>query len=53
VISVPAGFNAAGLPMGMQFWGPNHSERLLLEVAQAYEDATRWVDRHPPGLLAR
>lgn len=53
VISVPAGFNAAGLPMGMQLWGPNHSERLLLEVSQAYEDATRWVDRHPPGLLAR
>lgn len=51
-ISVPAGFNAAGLPMGMQLWGPNHSERLLLEVAQAYEDATGWVDRRPPGLLA-
>ena len=51
-MSVPAGFNAAGLPMGMQLWGPNQSERLLLEVAQAYEIATGWVDRHPPGLLA-
>lgn len=51
-ISVPAGFNAAGLPMGMQLWGPNHSERFLLEVAQAYEDATNWVDRRPPDLLA-
>jgi amidase len=50
-ISVPAGFNAAGLPMGMQLWGPNHSERLLLEVAQAYEDATGWVEKRPPGLL--
>lgn len=51
-ISVPAGFNAAGLPMGMQLWGPNHSERLLLEVAQAYEDATGWVEKRKPGLLA-
>lgn len=50
-ISVPAGFNAAGLPMGMQLWGPNQSELLLLQVAQAYEDATGWVDRHPPALL--
>lgn len=51
-MSVPAGFNAAGLPMGLQLWGPNQSERLLLEVAQAYEDATGWVDKRPPGLLA-
>lgn len=51
VISVPAGFNRAGLPMGMQLWGPNHGERLLLEVAQAYEDATGWVDKRKPALL--
>ncbi|WNJ89049.1 amidase [Bosea sp. 685] len=50
-LSVPAGFNAAGLPMGMQLWGPNQSELLLLQVAQAYEDATGWVDRRRPGLL--
>ena len=31
-MNVPAGFNAAGLPMGMQLWGPNQSERLLLEL---------------------
>ncbi len=50
-LSVPVGFNAAGLPMGMQLWGPNQSELLLLQVAQAYEDATGWVDRRRPGLL--
>lgn len=50
VISVPAGFSEAGLPMGMQLWGPNQSELFLLQVAQAYEDATGWVDRHPPVL---
>jgi amidase len=51
-LNVPAGFNAQGLPMGMQLWGPNQSERLLLEIGQAYETATAWVDRHPPALLA-
>jgi amidase len=52
VLNVPVGFNAAGLPMGMQLWGPNQSELLLLQVAQAYEDATGWVDKRKPGLLA-
>jgi amidase len=51
-LSVPVGFNAAGLPMGMQLWGPNQSERLLLELAQAYEDATGWVEKRKPALLA-
>lgn len=51
-LSVPVGFNDAGLPMGMQLWGPNQSERLLLELAQAYEDATGWVEKRKPALLA-
>lgn len=51
-LSVPVGFNEAGLPMGMQLWGPNQSERLLLELAQAYEDATGWVEKRKPALLA-
>lgn len=51
-LSVPVGFNGAGLPMGMQLWGPNQSERLLLELAQAYEDATGWVEKRKPALLA-
>ncbi len=38
--------------MGMQLWGPNQSERLLLEIGQAYEDATGWVDRRKPALLS-
>jgi amidase len=51
-LNVPVGFNADGLPMGMQLWGPNRSELLLLQVAQAYEDATGWVDKRRPALLA-
>jgi amidase len=51
-ISVPVGFNAAGLPMGMQIVGPNHGERPILEIAHAYEEATGWVERKPPALAA-
>jgi len=49
-LSVPVGFDERGLPMGMQLWGPNRSERFLLQVAAAYEEATGWVERVPPPL---
>jgi len=38
-ISVPCGFTAAGLPMGLQFIGAEHSEQLLLDVAEMYQRA--------------
>jgi amidase len=48
-ISVPVGFGEAGLPMGMQIWGPNRGERALLELAHAYDRATSWSEKLPPG----
>jgi aspartyl-tRNA(Asn)/glutamyl-tRNA(Gln) amidotransferase subunit A len=50
-LSVPVGFNKAGLPLGMQIVGKPFSEALVYRVANAYELATKWVDRHPalPG----
>ena len=36
-ISVPVGFNAAGLPMGMQLIGRPRGEMKLLRLARAYE----------------
>ena len=51
-VNVPAGFNAAGLPMGLQIMAPNHAERSCLEVAYAYDQATRWVEKRPPPILA-
>jgi amidase len=51
-VNVPAGFNAAGLPMGLQIMAPNHAERSCLELAYAYDQATRWVERRPPPMLA-
>ena len=42
-ISVPAGFNAAGLPMGLQLIGKPQGEAALLKLAQAYERAAQGV----------
>jgi amidase len=50
-LSVPAGFNARGLPMGIQIMGPNHSELACLQLAQAYVEATGWTDKRRPALL--
>jgi amidase len=53
VINVPAGFNADGLPMGLQLIAPRYCERALLEIAFAYEQAARWnLGAHPPPSLA-
>ena len=49
-LNVPAGFNAAGLPMGVQLIGRPHDELGCLQLAHAYEQATGWVARHPPPL---
>ena len=38
-ISVPCGFSAGGLPIGVQFVGPRHREDLVLKVAHAYQRA--------------
>jgi amidase len=46
-ISVPAGFTPEGWPVGVQLVGPARGERRLLEVAHAFEQATRVGDRRP------
>jgi aspartyl-tRNA(Asn)/glutamyl-tRNA(Gln) amidotransferase subunit A len=46
-ISVPCGFTAAGLPIGLQISGPPFAELTLLAVAHAYEQATDWHTRRP------
>ncbi len=52
-LSVPAGFNESGLPMGIQIVGPNHSEMACMQLAHAYDQATNWATKRPPPLLAR
>ena len=40
-ISVPAGFTAAGLPVGIQIVGRHRGEWSLLQMAHAFEQATQ------------
>ncbi|MCA1655025.1 MAG: amidase [Pseudonocardiaceae bacterium] len=47
VAAVPAGFDTAGLPMGVQLVGPAASERRLLSLAGQYERAHPWADARP------
>jgi len=49
-LNVPAGFDARGLPMGIQIVGPNHAEMACMQLAYAYDEATRWVSLRPPRL---
>jgi len=46
-ISVPCGFTRDGLPIGLQFSGPAWREDVVLQVANAYEQATDWHQRVP------
>jgi amidase len=46
-ISVPAGFTATGLPVGIQIVGRHRCERQLLQLAHAFEKAAN-ITRRPP-----
>jgi aspartyl-tRNA(Asn)/glutamyl-tRNA(Gln) amidotransferase subunit A len=46
-LSVPCGFDAAGLPVGLQLTGRHFSEAALLGVAHRYQQATDWHLRVP------
>lgn len=46
-ISIPCGFDDAGLPIGVQLIGNVLQEQTLFELAYAYEQATDWSKRSP------
>jgi len=47
-VSVPCGFDASGLPIGLQLVGPHLGEEVILRVAHAYEQSTAWHTRWAP-----
>jgi amidase len=53
VISVPAGFNAQGLPMGLQIIGRPRADLALLQLAHAWQQATPFGRRRPALLNAQ
>ena len=47
VISIPCGFSASGLPIGLQIATKPFTEALNLQIAYAYEQATDWHTMRP------
>ena len=46
-MTVPCGFGADGLPIGLQIVGRLHDEATLLQVGALYEASERWTERWP------
>jgi aspartyl-tRNA(Asn)/glutamyl-tRNA(Gln) amidotransferase subunit A len=46
-LSIPCGFTAEGLPVGLQLVGRPWAEAALLRAASIYEYTTHWFERQP------
>lgn len=46
--TVPCGFDAAGLPLGLQIVTPWHADRRCLALSAAFEAAAPWLGTLPP-----
>jgi aspartyl-tRNA(Asn)/glutamyl-tRNA(Gln) amidotransferase subunit A len=49
-LSVPDGFTRTGLPLSLQIVCHPYDEATALRIGRAYQQATDWHERHPPGL---
>jgi amidase len=49
-ISVPCGFTADGLPVGLQIVGRRHADAAVLRACAAFERLRPWVQHRPPGV---
>ena len=47
-VSLPCGFDAGGLPVGLQLVGPAFAEARLLGIGHAFQQDTDWHLRQPP-----
>jgi aspartyl-tRNA(Asn)/glutamyl-tRNA(Gln) amidotransferase subunit A len=45
--TVPCGWTADGLPLGLQIVGRRHEDALVLRAAAAFEAIAPWADRRP------
>jgi len=46
-VTLPSGFDSAGMPLSMQIVGPKLGEAAIIRAAHAYQSATDWHARHP------
>jgi aspartyl-tRNA(Asn)/glutamyl-tRNA(Gln) amidotransferase subunit A len=46
-LSVPCGFTADGLPIGLMIYARPFHEEMVLRVGHAYQQATQWHLQHP------
>ena len=46
-LSLPAGFSAAGLPIGVQLMGAPFADATLVRIGRAFQAATDWHLRRP------
>lgn len=51
-LAFPCGFDAQGLPIGMQLMGPHFGEEILFRTAHVYQQATDWHLRKPALITA-
>jgi aspartyl-tRNA(Asn)/glutamyl-tRNA(Gln) amidotransferase subunit A len=47
-MSIPCGFSAAGLPIGLQILGRHFDEARLLRIARAFEREHDFIRSAPP-----
>lgn len=47
-MTIPCGFSAKGLPIGVQIIGRCFQEEMVFQVADAFERNTGWHERRPP-----
>ena len=45
--SIPCGFSADGLPIGLHIIGPHGAEALVLQASAAFEGARPWIQKRP------
>ena len=46
-LSLPAGFSAEGLPIGVQLMGASYADATLVRLGRAFQRATDWHKRRP------
>jgi aspartyl-tRNA(Asn)/glutamyl-tRNA(Gln) amidotransferase subunit A len=47
-LSLPCGFSATHLPLGVQLLGRPFDEATLIDLGRAYQEITDWHKRRPP-----